>query len=243
MKAMKGRNIPKCIYYVVLMGILSNNSFGQEMRIYEFPLSDNTLNELSKSVDVRNLSDIHDPVPSRLLACALSDEGKSSLKWLLENLDGTTKVQGILRTQQAGFFWVLAGNQGSHRLCFPISKPFTNNSKTQINSLLFLFQGAFEFDDPEYRPFAFSGSLASEVVDFTHPATEGSKKEWATSRVFCTSREGDALFIRDDGTAAWHQIETNRVIPIGTTRNAVVGFLDSAFRGTRFSSWTFPKRR
>ena len=64
--------------------------------------------------------------------------------------------------------------------------------------------------------------------------------DWRDDRLFYAAMNGDSVFIKPDGSTAWHVIETDAMIPIASTLEEFIRIY-ADFRSTHevFDSWAF----
>jgi hypothetical protein len=124
-----------------------------------------------------------------------------------------------------------------------------------------LLQSRLDYFDPSVRPLAktfmqrFAGSgeemegMAGQFTYFIWPSASGfgsrnddSFGDWRDARLFYAGMNGDSVFIKPDGSTAWHVMETNDIIPIATTLEQFIAIY-SDFRKTHdvFDSWAYRK--
>ena len=124
-----------------------------------------------------------------------------------------------------------------------------------------LLQSRLDYFDPSVRPLAkafmqlFAGSgeemegMAGQFTYVNWPSASdfGSRNEnsfgdWRDARLLYAGMNGDSVFIKPDGSTAWHVMETDDMIPIAPTLEQFIAIY-SDFRKTHdvFDSWAYRK--
>ena len=124
-----------------------------------------------------------------------------------------------------------------------------------------LLLSRLDFFDPSVRPLAksfmqrFAGSgeemegMAGQFTYVNWPSASdfGSRNEnsfgdWRDARLLYAGMNGDSVFIKPDGSTAWHVMETDDMIPIAATLEQFIAIY-SGFRKTHdvFDSWAYRK--
>ena len=69
---------------------------------------------------------------------------------------------------------------------------------------------------------------------------DASFNDWRDARLFYAAMNGDSVFIKPDGSTAWHVLETNAMIPIASTLEEFIRIY-ADFRNTHdvFDSWAY----
>ena len=85
--------------------------------------------------------------------------------------------------------------------------------------------------------FAYNDWPTAEEFGYRDKSSLG---DWVEATLFYHSVNGDAVFIKPNGTTAWRVMETDETIPLASTFAEFVE-LYAAFRGTHevFDSWAY----
>ena len=72
------------------------------------------------------------------------------------------------------------------------------------------------------------------------PRNDDSFGDWRDAKLFCAAVNGDSVFIKPDGSTAWHVMETDDMITISATLEQFIATY-ADFRNTHgvFDSWAY----
>ena len=115
------------------------------------------------------------------------------------------------------------------------------NSKPGIGTFLLRFAGSGEEMEGTSGQFTFRHwPSASAFVSHDNV----SLGDWRDARLFYSAMNGDSVFIKPDGSTAWHVLETNAMIPIASSLEEFIAIY-ADFRNTHevFDSWAYRQFR
>ena len=118
---------------------------------------------------------------------------------------------------------------------------FDNKVRPLLNAFLSRFAGSGEEMQGTAGHFTFSvWPKASEYGS----RDENSFDDWKHARLFYAATNGDSVFIKPDGSTAWHVLETDEFIPIAGTFDKFIDIY-ADFRGSHdvFDSWAYREYR
>ena len=114
---------------------------------------------------------------------------------------------------------------------------FDESLRSTMSKFLQRFAGSGEEIADAAGQFAYNDWPTAEEFGYRDKSSLG---DWVEATLFYHSVNGDAVFIKPNGTTAWRVMETDETIPLASTFAEFVE-LYAAFRGTHevFDSWAY----